>query len=264
MSGVLKAVGKVFKKVVKVVKKVALPALAIGAVVLTGGAALGVLPSIGALGSSLGLSAGLTSVLSSAASAATVGAVGSALTGGNIVKGATAGFVTGGLVGGIGQAMSKAGSVAAGGGGSVANAAASAAPAASNGFTVPIDGSPSFASAGPAAIGAGMPAMASGGGNVVSGAFDFLGKNPMIAGSLVQGIGQGMMAKGQLKAQRKAEEREAANYDDTSQLFRLSSNSGQQSQQQGPEEIDGSPIPYTGGAYVYDRNSGTVRIVRGA
>lgn len=263
MSGVLKAVGKVFKKVAKVVKKIALPALAIGAVVLTGGAALGVLPSIGAIGSSLGLSAGLTSVLSSAASAATVGAVGSAITGGNIVKGATAGFVTGGLLGGIGQAMPKALGAAKAAGGTVANVAASTTPAASTGFNVPIDGSPSFSSPTPAAMGTGMPQVASGSGNVVSGAFDFLGKNPMITGSLVQGFGQGMMAKGQMKAQRKAEEREAANYDDTSQLFRLSSNSGQQSQQQGPEEVDGAPIPYTGGAYVYDRNSGTVRVVRG-
>ena len=41
MSGVFKAVGKVFKGVVKVIKKVALPALAIGAIVLTGGAAIG-------------------------------------------------------------------------------------------------------------------------------------------------------------------------------------------------------------------------------
>lgn len=104
MSGILKGIGKVFKKVVKVVKKVALPALMIGAVVLTGGAALGVLPALGTMVGGLGLSAGLTSVLTGAISTGALGAVGGFLTGG--MKGATKGFLmgaaTGGVLGGLG------------------------------------------------------------------------------------------------------------------------------------------------------------------
>ena len=72
MSNPFKAIGKVFKKVVKVVKKIALPAIMIGAAVLTGGAALGLLPSVGSMlgAGGLGLSAGLTSVISSAGTGA--------------------------------------------------------------------------------------------------------------------------------------------------------------------------------------------------
>jgi hypothetical protein len=56
MSGLFKSIGKIFKKVVPVLKKIALPALAIAAVVVTGGAALGLLPGIAGLG---GLAASL-------------------------------------------------------------------------------------------------------------------------------------------------------------------------------------------------------------
>lgn len=104
MSGVLQGIGKVFGKVLKVAKKVAIPALMVGAVVLTGGAALGVLPALGTMVGGLGLSAGLTSVLTGAISTGAIGAVGGFLTGG--MKGATKGFLlgaaTGGVLGGLG------------------------------------------------------------------------------------------------------------------------------------------------------------------
>lgn len=137
MSGVFKAIGKAFKAVVKVVKKVALPALAIGAVVLTGGAALGALPSLGAMGAKLGLSAALQGVLSTAGTSALIGAGVAAATGKDIIKGATGGFITGGVLGGLGAVTGglggaaqtakagaqAAGSTAAQGAGTVAQAA---------------------------------------------------------------------------------------------------------------------------------------------
>lgn len=259
MSGLLKGVKKIFKKVGKVLKKIALPALAIGAVVLTGGAALGVLPSIGALGSSLGLSAGLTGVLSSAASAATMGAVTSAVTGGNIIKGATTGLVVGGALGaagGLGQKVASAGTTASGGGGSM------------TGFMSPAEkfvsgagggGAGTVAAAAPAAV------AANGGGGLGSGILSFLNNNPVVGGSLVQGIGSGMIASGQAKAQRKAEEREAANYSDTSQLFRYSGDP-RNTNEEDPEggETVKSAIPYADASFVYDKSTGKVRLVKGA
>lgn len=108
MSGIIKGIGKVFKKIVKVVKKVALPALAIGAAIVTGGAALGIMPGLASLGGSIGLSAGLTSVLSTAGTGALLGGGMSLLTGGNPIKGMTAGFIGGAAVGGLGQVLQPA------------------------------------------------------------------------------------------------------------------------------------------------------------
>lgn len=116
MSGVLKSIGKVFLspisvviggKVGKVIRKVALGAIMAGAVVLTGGAAIGALPALGSASmlGGLGLSAGLTSALAGAVSTGAVGAVVGGLTGG--FKGATKGFLmgaaTGGIMGGLGM-----------------------------------------------------------------------------------------------------------------------------------------------------------------
>lgn len=115
MSGVVESVTKVFKKVVDVVKKVLPAALAVGAVVFTGGAALGVLPAWGTavsgLVSQMGAGSLLSSVLSGAVTqagyGALMGAATSALTGGNISKGlqmgALGGAVTGGVMGGLGM-----------------------------------------------------------------------------------------------------------------------------------------------------------------
>lgn len=132
MSNPLKAVGKAFRKVVRVVKKVALPALAIGAVVLTGGAALGALPSVGTVLGSIGIKGTLATILTSAATSAAVGAAGAALTGGNIIKGATQGFLLGGAVGGI-SALAAPAATAAGGAASGAQAAGTAGTAATGG-----------------------------------------------------------------------------------------------------------------------------------
>lgn len=204
MSGALKSLGKVFKKVAKVIKKYALPILAIGAVVLTGGAALGVLPAIGGaggLGAALGLSPALTGIISTAATSATVGAVGAGLTGGNIVKGATAGLVTGAALGAAGQLL--------GPGAGIAKTAASGAAANGGGamsYTSPaIDGAPM------AIPSSGAPIAAPSGG-IGSGVLGFLERNPNLSAGLVQGIGGGLIASENAKEERKRDARIGENY----------------------------------------------------
>jgi hypothetical protein len=75
-------VGKVFKKVFAVAKKVLPIALAVGAVVLTGGAAIGALPAVGTVIGGLGLSAGVTTALTSAVTMAGWGGLAGLVTGG--------------------------------------------------------------------------------------------------------------------------------------------------------------------------------------
>lgn len=264
MSGVLKSIGKVFRKVIKTVKKFALPILAIGAVVLTGGAALGALPALGAGG--LGLSTTMTAVVTAAAKGAAIGALGSAVTGGNILKGASMGALAGGLTGGIGAIAGGAGGAAsaatsaAGGlpgtasgalGGSIVNAGAGAAlhtgsalggslsGAASGigsvasgiggGFSSTLGGSPSVAGPSYTTMPTNIPAPRTGGIGGIFGNMD-----PMMKGQLISGIGQGLLANEQQKAQRRAEKEERdrieANYSGIGDsLFRADapSNTGQ-------------------------------------
>lgn len=103
MSGVVKAVKKVFKPIVKVVKKIAVPLLIAGAVILTGGAALGVLPAVGTVLGSIGISGTLGTVLTGAVTSAGWGAViggaTSALTGGSFMDGVKQGALVGGITG---------------------------------------------------------------------------------------------------------------------------------------------------------------------
>lgn len=239
MSNPLKGLGKIFKGVVKIIKKVALPALAIGAVVLTGGAALGLLPSVGSLAANLGLSAGLTSVLTSAATSATIGAGLAAVTGKNILKGATTGFITGGILGGVNAAMGGTtdifGKAASKGLGTAADISSKTLDGlrATGGLPIAAQGTANLAA------GAGLPIAAqgttnlaaSGLGNVASsvapstasavasaaapssgGILGFLNKNPVPAGMAVQGLGQGLMAMEQAKEAQRERDRIAASY----------------------------------------------------
>ena len=121
MSGVVKTVKKVFKKVTNVVKKVAPIALGVGALVFTGGAALG-LPALaggfgGAVSSALGavgvnatgaLGSVLTGAVTQAGYGAAIGGVTSMVSGGDFKDGAkmgaAAGAITGGLTGAFGSA----------------------------------------------------------------------------------------------------------------------------------------------------------------
>lgn len=256
MSGLLKGVKKIFKKVGKVLKKIALPALAIGAVVLTGGAALGVFGAgglSGALGA-IGISGPLQAVAASAAKAATMGAVTSAITGGNPIKGATTGLLVGGAIGaagGLGQKVAGAGNAAANTG-ALANAdetvnLAKGLSGYPTGNGTPFNGAPA----------------ASGG--LGSGVLSFLNNNPVVGGTLIQGIGSGIIASGQAKAQRKADEREADSYSDTSQLFRYSGDPSKTNKQdpESEEEVK-TPIPYSGWSFAYNPNTGIVRKVQDA
>lgn len=204
MSGLFKSIGKVFKKAVKVIKKIAVPALAVAAVVFTGGAALGALPTmssaLGGVVSSLGLSSGLTSALTTGLTNAGFGA----LLGGK--KGALMGFGSG-LLGA--PALDKA--LGFGGQATGANLI--------RGSQFTVDAAmPSMGSAGSAAGNAAGSAASqigstiqnatqSGGGGGLGG---LLG-NPMIASQLLQGVGGGLLAAQQAKEERKQREREEAN-----------------------------------------------------
>lgn len=255
MSGVVKKIGKAFKSIVKVVKKIALPALAIGAVVLTGGAALGVLPALGGAGgllASIGIKGALSTILVSAAKAATFGAIGAALTGGNIIKGATKGFVVGGVLGGV-SALAGAGQAAAGAAGQTADAAANTASSASNAASAlpPVADGASFTEAfapianGGTATGAGLgtvgqvaasaPVVASAApvasaavpASTGGGLGSFFGNmHPMVQSQLISGIGQGLVGNADAKDARKERERIEANYGDTSGLFFLDGQPG--------------------------------------
>lgn len=116
MSGVLKGIGKVFKKVLKVAKVVLPIALAIGAVVFTGGAALGVLPTfagaIGGVVTSLGIGGAvggaLTGAIVSAGFGSAIGGATAAATGKPILKGMQTGALTGAVTGGVMGALNPA------------------------------------------------------------------------------------------------------------------------------------------------------------
>ena len=126
MSKPFKAIGKVFKKVMKsTVGKIIIGALMIGAIVLTAGAAIpalgaamGMAGGIGGTLASIGITGTLGSVLSGAIGMGAIGAVTSGaiggLTGQSIFKSATKGFLVGAATGGV---LGGAGALSAAGGG---------------------------------------------------------------------------------------------------------------------------------------------------
>ena len=109
MSGIIKSVTKVFKKVVPNLKKILPIGLAIGALVFTAGAALGALPSWGTavqgvvakLGISETLAGALTGAVTQAGYGAALGAGGAFLAGKDPSKGALLGALTGAVTGGV-------------------------------------------------------------------------------------------------------------------------------------------------------------------
>lgn len=217
MSKLLKSIGKVFRKIVKAVKKFALPILAIGAIVLTGGAALGLaLPSLGSVAGSLGLGA-IAPAITAAGQGALFGAVGSAIQGKNILKGATAGFVTGGVMGGLGQAFGAVGKATTAGLPSTAGSAgSSAAGAAGQAISAPgtiINNMPieGLATQAPTLAGADVAgnvvASATKGGGLGGALGGFMKENPLIAGQMISGLGQGLLGYAGAKAQSKQDEK---------------------------------------------------------
>lgn len=206
MSGLFKSIGKVFKKVIKVVKKIALPALAIAAVIVTGGAALGLIPAIGGmaitglgtLASALGASSAVAGILSTAATGATIGMIGGFLTSGNLkgaIKGASMGFLTGGVLGGLGQIVGGIGGAVGGAGTAAPGVIAETGAAA--GFTPvgmtsgALEGAigASGASSVTGALASAAPAAAAAGSGGGGGILGFLSQNPLLASGLLKGIG---------------------------------------------------------------------------
>ncbi len=217
MSGFLKGIGKVFKSVFKVVKKVLPYALAIGAVVLTGGAALGVLPAMstmmaGAVGG-LGLSAGVMGALTSAVTMAGYGGLAGLITGGP--KGLLKGALYGGLAGGAGSALGLLHSTGAagigfgGGGGGLLGGAPGVAGGGVPGAVVESGAGTNWLThnvmAGAAGGGgAGGAGGAVGGGGVAG----LLGQGGLgnLIGPALQGLGGGVGQGAQYKAEKKAAE----------------------------------------------------------
>lgn len=245
MSGVLKGAKKVFKKVGKVVKKVAPYALAVGSVVFTAGAALGVpamaggwgaavTKGLGALGisGSSGLAGALTGAVTQAGYGAALGGIGSAVSGGDFgdgaAMGALAGAATGGVMGGLGMPVDPLSGIGEGGGsnalsiGKTAPAGTPAAAPAQTGLGAPAAtsatgagytaaaGTPGMAAAPAATTAAGAGAQAG-----QTGLMSSVMNNP-ITGHVVKGLGTALLNSGQTdpyKA-REAERRDvAASYD---------------------------------------------------
>lgn len=270
MSGLFKSIGKIFKKVGKVLKKIALPALAIAAVVITGGAALGLLPGIAGLGglaASLGASPLIAGVLSAAGTGATIGAITGLVTTGKLsgaIKGASTGFLAGAVTGGIGAALGGTGGGAASiaqPGSGLGNVALNADPALAatlpSGEAVGVFGSQAASGIGAAAgqaagIGASTaaaaaPAAAGSGGGILG----FLSRNPLIASGLMKGIGGALTGDPTINAMKERQK----NYDISGQVYRPYDPSTAVTDQ-GPNGFN--QVIYGNGQYEYDPNSGRI------
>lgn len=266
MSGLFKSIGKVFKKVAKVAKKVALPALAIGAIVVTGGAALGLLPGItglGGLAASLGASPALAGILSSAATGATIGGIGGLVTGQGFMKGATTGLVAGAAMGGINAAMggfsaastaatAATGAPSGGIGGAVSGAAVPGIPAAG------VPAASSLVPQGPIAAGTGIGQAASG---ARTGIMGFLNKNPLMAGEVMKGIGGALTARSQGKERDRVYRDRRDSYDTGPWLTYEPEEMPSQSAN---DRFNGPAFNATATGYEYDPSTGRVRAKQGA
>lgn len=219
MSKVVKGIKKVFKKVVKVVKKVAPIILAAAAIYFTAGAALGVVGTAGGWGAAAGsistsvgatgtLGSVLTGAITQAGYGAVIGGVMSSANGGSFSegagKGAIAGAVTGGVMGGFGGAAAPTAQPTAGvtpppatGIDPTTMSAADEAAAMGGNFSHET-GMASVNTAtpppvNPASTPTPTPPPNSGSGLAKGG---WLERNQSFAGSMVSGLGQGLMAKG--------------------------------------------------------------------
>jgi hypothetical protein len=201
VSGLLRGIGKVFKKVVKTVVKIAPYALAAAAVVFTGGAALGVLPTFaGAVGSvvgSIGLSGAAAGALTGAITSAGFGAAAGGVLGGKkgLKQGALMGAVAGGALGAMSPAafgFGQAAEVATGGLGAppISSAVTGAGPIASpvgtgatatGGLLTQAGGGLATAAAPAASLVSTAPA--------ATGIMGLLNSNPHLLPSVLQGVG---------------------------------------------------------------------------
>ena len=192
MSSVVRGIKKAFKKVGEIVKKIAAPVLAAGAIFLTGGAALG-LGAAGAAGAggaaatAGGLGSGIIgSVLTQAAKQAAVGALAggviSEVSGGSFSTGAKAGAITGAVRGGLmgGAAHLDRGPVTIDG---------------STGKSIETpDGVRTYPLPDESSIVAGDETPTSASRGLLSKISQFAKDNPEVTGGLIRGVGSGLSA----------------------------------------------------------------------
>lgn len=271
MSGLFKSIGKIFKKVAPVLKKIVLPALAIAAVVVTGGAALGLLPgiaSLGGLAASLGATGILPGILTAAGTGATIGMLGGLVTTGSLkgaIKGASMGLVTGAVTGGISGALgggltaatgAQTGAATAAGGTGVSSVADlatvnSAIPDVAGHF-MEATGSIGQAASGIGGVGGIGQAVAAGaGGSGGGGILGFLSKNPMLASGLMKGIGSAL--QGNPQAQEYARRRKSYEGVNAYSPYQVGSIDGLQD---AGERFN--TVVYGNGMYDYDPATGRV------
>lgn len=294
MSGIVKSVAKVFKKVTKSLGKILPAVLAVGATVFTAGAALG-LPGMaggwgGAVSSIFGTGSTLSNVLSGAVTqagyGAAIGGVGSMLGGGKFSQGAgmgaVAGAIGGGLMGGMGYGtdiLGKSSAVgnAPGGATSRFDAAGQAVQQGGAGNMTP-GGVADYAASKGFGSSAAIPAstiaapvaapVASGAGN---GLLGWAQNNQTLVGNTLSGLGsglmQGMAAKEATAAAEKEQRRITGSYNvDPSALAGLGASNQTNPQLPTPtEKYAQVTVPQSGkGRYVYDKDAGTVVWVNSA
>lgn len=249
MSKIVKGIGKIFKKVVKTVVKIAPFALAAAAVVFTGGAALGlggifaggfagaVGSAVGALGLSGAAAGALTGAITSAGFGAAIGGVLGGTKG--LKRGALMGALTGGVLGAVSpatfgiKAATSAAQATSGSTGALASetgqgilsggtggAGAAASPVASGIQSGALKAAQVMATqtgvpAAATTAAAAAPAAASGG------ALGFLNSNPVLASGALQAVGGALsgggtnyskQARAQIEVEDAAARRAAANY----------------------------------------------------
>ena len=141
-----------------------------------------------------------------------------------MLKGATAGFVTGGVVGGLGQAFGAAGNVAKGATAGVTEAGSTGANAATSTVSGVTEASNAARAVQTANGIAGAttnlastipmttanltaPTLASGGGGLGGALGGFMKENPLVAGQMIAGLGQGLLGYAGAKAQAKQDEK---------------------------------------------------------
>lgn len=271
MSGTIKKIGKAFKPVLKVAKKIAVPLLIAGAVVITAGAAAGLaIPMLGITGTvgfagtaaqlvtTLGLTAtaGVGSVLTGALTYGTYGALAGAAvgagTGKNILKSAGTGALIGGAVGGAaaGFGVGLPGLPAAGTPLSAGLPAAELASAAPNSLPLPGLGA------------SGSTTTGLGASTVVKG----VAKDPSFwttagGGGVISGLGSGitgaMQASGAKAAGREERNARTANYAGMTGagLMKPSDLVTLNSQPERRSSVGGSGLSYK---YMYDAETGQI------
>lgn len=238
MSGAIKAIGKVFKAVWKVVKVVAPIVLGVAAVIFTAGAAIPALAgtvlaggfggAAAGLTASLGLSgtlgAAVTGAITYAGYGAATGALTAAVTGGDPLKGAQTGALTGAVTGGLGAATGVLPAAQPTWGSGAPLPEVTVTPAQMGTPSAPVDSAGALAnaanaSATPAATapaaapGAAAVTPAQGGplGGGILGKGGWVERNPQLASSLLQGVGN-MFTPTRGEEDRKLFEKMGANY----------------------------------------------------